>query len=49
MQSDTPRFFSRSQIAVVRVYDQAGDVIETHEHKAISESGERGACQRAGF
>ena len=25
--------FSRSQDAVVRVYDAAGSVIETHEHK----------------
>jgi hypothetical protein len=26
------RFFSRSHDAVIRVYDSAGDVIETHEH-----------------
>jgi hypothetical protein len=26
------RFFSRSHDAVIRVYDEAGDVIETHEH-----------------
>jgi hypothetical protein len=25
-------FFSRSQDAVIRVYDEAGNVIETHEH-----------------
>jgi hypothetical protein len=25
-------FCSRSQMAVIRVYDQAGNVIETHEH-----------------
>jgi hypothetical protein len=25
---------------VIRVYDAAGNVIETHEHKAISKSGE---------
>jgi hypothetical protein len=24
---------SRSHAAVIRVYDEAGDVIETHEHK----------------
>jgi len=24
---------SRSHDAVIRVYDEAGDVIETHEHK----------------
>jgi hypothetical protein len=26
-------FFSRSHHAVIRVYDAAGNVIETHEHK----------------
>jgi hypothetical protein len=26
------KFFSRSHNAVVRIYDQAGNVIETHEH-----------------
>jgi hypothetical protein len=26
------KFFSRSHDAVIRVYDEAGDVIETHEH-----------------
>ena len=26
------KFFSRSHPAVIRVYDEAGDVIETHEH-----------------
>lgn len=26
------RFFSRSRNAVIRVYDEAGDVIETYEH-----------------
>jgi hypothetical protein len=26
------QFFSRSHDAVIRVYDQAGNVIETHEH-----------------
>jgi len=25
-------FFSRSRDAVIRVYDAAGNVIETHEH-----------------
>jgi hypothetical protein len=28
------RFFSRSHDAVIRVYDEAGNVIETHEHKS---------------
>ena len=27
-----PEFRSRSHDAVIRVYDEAGDVIETHEH-----------------
>jgi hypothetical protein len=27
------KFYSRSHDAVIRVYDEAGDVIETHEHK----------------
>jgi hypothetical protein len=28
------RFYSRSHDAVIRVYDEAGNVIETHEHAA---------------
>jgi hypothetical protein len=27
-----PALFSRSHDAVIRVYDEAGNVIETHEH-----------------
>jgi hypothetical protein len=27
------KFFSRSHAAVIRVYDDAANVIETHEHK----------------
>ena len=27
------QFYSRSHDAVTRVYDETGDVIETHEHK----------------
>jgi len=27
------KFYSRSHYAVIRVYDEAGNVIETHEHK----------------
>jgi hypothetical protein len=27
------RFFSRSQDAVIRVYDDAGNVIDSHPHK----------------
>jgi hypothetical protein len=30
---DYAKFYSRSHDAVVRVYDEAGKVIETHEHK----------------
>ena len=30
---DCAKFFSRSHDAVIRVYDSAGNVIETHEHK----------------
>jgi hypothetical protein len=31
MQSGYAKFYSRSQHAVIRVYDEAGNVIETHE------------------
>jgi hypothetical protein len=27
------KFYSRSHPAIIRVYDEAGNVIETHEHK----------------
>jgi hypothetical protein len=27
------KFFSRSHDAVIRVYNKAGNVIQTHEHK----------------
>ena len=27
------KFFSRSHDVVIRVYDESGNVIETHEHK----------------
>jgi hypothetical protein len=30
---DYAKFYSRSHAAVIRVYDEAGNVIETHEHK----------------
>ena len=30
---DYAKFYSRSHAAVIRVCDEAGDVIETHEHK----------------
>jgi hypothetical protein len=29
---DYAKFYSRSHDAVIRVYDEAGNVIETHEH-----------------
>jgi hypothetical protein len=32
---------SRSHDAVIRGYNESGNVIETHEHKAISKSRER--------
>jgi hypothetical protein len=32
-QSATANFYSRSHDAVIRVYDEAGNVIETHEQK----------------
>jgi hypothetical protein len=33
MQLATQSFFSRSHDAVIRVFDEAGNVIETYEHK----------------
>ena len=30
---DYAKFYSRSHDAVIRVYDDTGNVIETHEHK----------------
>ena len=32
-QRQHAKFYSRSHDAVIRVYDEAGNVIETHEHK----------------
>jgi len=32
MPSNYAQFSSRSPDAVIRVYDEAGNVIETHEH-----------------
>jgi hypothetical protein len=32
MQLATQRFYSRSHDAVIHVYDEAGNLIETHEH-----------------
>ena len=33
MLSATREFYSRSHDIVIRVYDEAGNVIDTHEHK----------------
>ena len=33
MQSAMQTFYSRSHDSVIRLYDDAGNVIETHEHK----------------
>ena len=33
-------FYSRSQDALLRVYDEAGNVIETHEHAGL------GSCRK---
>jgi hypothetical protein len=30
--TDNAKFYSRSHDAVIRVYDEAGNAIETHEH-----------------
>jgi hypothetical protein len=32
LKSEKPMFYSRSYLAVIRVYDEAGNVIEMHEH-----------------
>jgi hypothetical protein len=37
---DYAKFYSCSHDAVIRVNDYAGNVIETHEHGAISKTGE---------
>jgi hypothetical protein len=34
---DYAKFFSRSRHAVIRVYDEAGNMIETHEQAASSQ------------
>ena len=36
---DYARSFSQSHDAIIRVYDEAGNVIETHERAAVSKSG----------
>jgi len=38
---DYAKFFSRSHDAVIRVYDEAGNVIDTHEHAGDFKDWER--------
>jgi hypothetical protein len=40
------KFFSRSHDALIRVYDVAGNVIETHEHEGDFERAVKLACSR---
>jgi hypothetical protein len=40
---------SRSHDAVIRVYDESANVIETHEHWAFSKNRSGASCVRAGF
>jgi hypothetical protein len=40
---------SRSHDAVIRVYDETGNVIETHEPKGKFKEPWKRACQRAAF
>jgi hypothetical protein len=47
---DYSKFDSRSQNAVIRVYDDAGNVMETHEQAgAVSQSHKRFGCHVAFF
>jgi hypothetical protein len=41
------KFRSRSHDAAIRVYDAAGNVIETHEHKGSAEQPRRAAVRKA--
>ena len=40
------KFFSRSHYAVIRVFDEAGNVIETHEHAGDFKRVASGAKQK---
>ena len=42
-------FYSRSHHAVIRVYDEAGNVLETYEHAGISESHDGVIYQKYSF
>jgi hypothetical protein len=43
---DYVKFHSRSHDAIIRVFDESGALIETHEHVAISNSGKARAAQQ---
>jgi hypothetical protein len=43
------KFFSRSHHALIRVYDEAGNVIETHEHKGRVQKKLNAGFHRAAF
>ena len=47
MQSNMHQQYSRSHDAVIRVYDAAGNVVETHEHKGEFKSGDPGRTRKA--
>jgi hypothetical protein len=47
MQSGTPTHRSRSHRAVIRFYDEAGNVIETHEHASAFKEPQRCMKQTA--
>jgi hypothetical protein len=46
---DYAKFFSRSHDAVIRVYDDAGNVIERHEHAGDFKSGSDHGLQPLGI
>jgi hypothetical protein len=41
---DYAKFYSRSHDAVIRVYDAAGNVVETHEHAGDFTEGRCNSC-----
>ncbi len=49
MQSATQSFYSRSHDAVIRVYDEAGNVIETQDPHWRFQRVVKWACLRAAF
>ena len=46
---DHAKFYSHSHDAVIRIYDAAGAVIETHEHKGDFKNGERSEASFVDF